>query len=166
MTQQLLISIGSLPFCTNDNLQGSGITHGLFRVAAETCGEGSDVFKHQGFGLVGEDSWLAAIDAKAVVLKQACHGDGREPAQMGAIQEPAVLVDELAKAEPCLKTPMLCIGNAGTDHPALREEAIPKDPALSLEQGSHSGLVRHRRVNFDAQQVGLGMTIAELRVRG
>jgi len=64
------------------------------------------VFKHQGFGLVGEDSWLAAIDAKAVVLKQACHGDGREPAQMGAIQEPAV----------------------------------PKDPALRLEQGSHSGM--------------------------
>ena len=106
---------------------------------------------------MGEDSWLAAIDAKAVVLKQACHGDGREPAQMGAIQEPAVLVDELAKAEPCLKTPMLCIGNAGTDHPALREEAVhlaqeipgiaemleavPKDPALSLEQVSHSGVV-------------------------
>jgi hypothetical protein len=76
---------------------------------------------------------------------------------MGAIQQAAVLVDELSEAEPRLKTPILCVGDAGADHSALWEEAVhlsqevpgieemleavAKDPALSLQQVRHSGVI-------------------------
>ena len=58
----------------------------------------ADLFQAAGLGWMGEDSGCHGPDPKTIFFEQAAHRRGGEPAQVGAIQQPAVLVVQLAQA--------------------------------------------------------------------